>query len=180
MNRYRLAAALLAVAAATTLAATPPAWAGTKGRSTRTQAVSSGSWGAAGADVGGSPTPGTPYVIQWALITLLPTSQYFQVVNTGSLDLTGQTYTATRSSGPTVELTACVGATWSGSSCGGSQVSLGTTSSGATTVSIAIPAGSSLSVRARTTGLLSLGTFTTSITITTTRSQVRASITKNS
>jgi hypothetical protein len=159
-----------------------PAWAGGSGNATRTQTVGSASWGAAGSTTSGSPTLGTPFVLSWNLITLLPTSQYFKVVNTGSLDLTAESYTTVNSGGPTVGLTACVGATWNAvtGSCGGSQVSLGQSGGGATTASTAIASGASLSVRAQTTGILSLGTFTTSVTVATVRSQVRAATTTNS
>lgn len=182
MTRARCVASLLATAAATSLALAQPAFAATHGKSTRSQTVTSASWGAAGAPTSGSPTLGTPFVLNWSLITLLPTSQYFKVVNTGTLNLTGETYTSVASGGPTVALTACVGATWNAGSgsCGGSQVSLGQTGGGATTVSTAIAAGASLSVRAQTTGLLSVGTFTTSVTVATTRSQVRSGTTTNS
>ncbi|HWC35257.1 MAG TPA: hypothetical protein VG650_10560 [Mycobacteriales bacterium] len=182
MNRARCAFSLLATAVATSLVLAQPAFAATKGKATKSQSVGSASWGAAGATTNGSPTLGTPFVLNWSLITLLPTSQYFKVVNTGTLDLTGETYTSVASGGPTVALTACVGATWNAGlgTCAGSQVSLGQTGGGATTATTAIAAGASLSVRAQTTGLLSLGTFTTSITVATTRSQVRAGTTTNS
>ena len=184
MTRARTIKSLLATAlsASLVLALAPAAWAGTKGKATRTQTAGSGSWGAAGAPTSGSPTIGGPFVLNWSLITLLPTSQYFRVVNTGTLDLTGQTYTSVASGGPKVQLTACVGAVWNAGSgtCSGSQVSLGDTSSGATAASTAIAVGGSLSVRAQTTGLLSLGTFTTSVTVATPRNQVRSATTTNS
>jgi hypothetical protein len=162
--------------------AATPAWAGEKGKTTNTETVGSASWGAAGATTSGSPTTGTPFVLSWNLVTLLPTSQYFKVVNTGSLALTAETYTTVNSGGPTVALTACVGATWNAAlgTCGGTQVSLGQSGGGAATASTAISSGASLSVRAQTTGVLSLGSFTTSVTVTTVRSQVRAGTTTNS
>ena len=182
MTRFRLGSTVVAATAAMVLVVASPAWAGAKAKTSNTQTVGSASWGAAGSTTAGSPTTGTPFVLSWNLITLFPTSQYFKVVNTGSLNLTAETYTSVSSGGPRVALTACVGATWNAGAgtCGGSQVSLGDTSSGATTASTAIASGASLSVRAQTTGLLSLGTFTTSVTVTTVRSQVRAGTTTNS
>ncbi|MGN6473475.1 MAG: hypothetical protein ACTHK4_07485, partial [Mycobacteriales bacterium] len=120
MNRFGLGG--LAAAAMTLLiVAATPAWASEDGKATRTQTVGSASWGAAGSTTSGSPTIGSPFVLSWTLVNLLPTSQYFKVVNTGSLDLTAQTYTTTNSGGPTVALTACVGATWNAvlGTCGG-------------------------------------------------------------
>jgi hypothetical protein len=138
--------------------------------------VGSASWGAAGATTSGSPTLGTPFVLSWNLVTLSVASQYFRVVNTGTLNLTGETYTTVVSGGPTVALTACVGATWNSTlgTCGGTQVSLGSSATGATTTTTAIANGSSLSVRAQTGGVLSLGSYTTSVTTAVARSQVRA------
>jgi hypothetical protein len=178
----RRRASVVAATTACLIALTAPAWAGTKAKATHAETVTSASWGAAGATTSGSPTIGSPFVLSWALITLLPTSQYFKVTNTGTLALTGETYSAVNSGGPTVKLTACVGATWNatGGTCGGTQVSLGTSGGGSTTSTTAIAVGASLSVQAQTTGLLSLGSFTTSVTVTAARSQVRAGATTNS
>jgi hypothetical protein len=174
----------VAIATTCLVAIAAPAWGGIKATNAQSETVTSASWGAAGATTSGSTTLGSPFVVSWALITLFPTSQYFKVTNTGTLALTGETYTTVNSGGPTVSLTACVGGTWNSSSgvcpSGGTQVSLGQSGGGATTSTTAIPVGSSLSVRAQTTGLLSLGTFTTSVTVTAARSQVRAGTTTNS
>lgn len=172
----------MALATAALVAIAVPASATVKAKGTHAETVTSASWGAAGATTSGSPTLGTPFVISWALITLLPTSQYFKVTNTGTLALSGETYAATNSGGPSVKLTACVGATWntSSGSCGGTQVLLDTSGGGSTTSTTAIAIGASLSVQAETTGLLSLGTFTTSVTVTAARSQVRAATTTTS
>lgn len=182
MTRTRLGGLVAVAVTAATLVSAAPAWGGEAGKATHALSVGSGSWGAAGSTTSGSPTVGTPFVLSWNLVTLLPTSQYFKVVNTGSLNLTAETYTSVNSGGPTVQLTACVGATWNAGAgtCGGTQVSLGDTTSGATAASTAIASGASLSVRARTTGILSLGTFTTSVTVATNRSQARAATTTNS
>jgi hypothetical protein len=183
VNRARLGTSVIATIATLVLLVAAPAWGSTTGKAiSGSESVGSGSWGAAGSTTSGSPALGTPFVLSWNLITLLPTSQYFKVVNTGSLALTAETYTTTNSGGPAVALTACVGATWNAltGSCGGSQVSLGQSGGGATSASTAIAAGASLSVRAQTTGILSLGTFTTSVTVTTTRNQARAATVTNS
>lgn len=183
MKRGRLSISLLATTAALVLSVASPVWAGVKAqRTSASQSVGSASWGAAGSTTSGSPTIGTPFVLSWNLIQLLPTSQYFKVVNTGSLDLSAESYTTVNSGGPTVALTACVGATWNTvlGTCAGSQVSLGQSGGGTTTASTAIASAASLSVRAQTTGVLSLGTFTTSVTVTTVRNQARAATTTNS
>jgi hypothetical protein len=173
---------VLALVTGALLVVVAPAWGGVRANSVSAESVTSASWGAAGSTTNGSPTPGSPFTISWAIITLLPTSQYFKVTNTGTLALTGETYSAVNSGGPTVVLTACVGAAWSATTgaCGGTQVSLGQSGGGAVTSTTAIPVGGSLSVRAQTTGLLSLGTFTTSVTVDAARSQVRAGTTTNS
>jgi hypothetical protein len=176
-------AAVVATAATALIVVGAPAWAGINATVTRTaESVTSASWGAAGAATAGTPTSGQAYVITWSGLLLGTSSQYFQVVNTGTLDLTGETYAATDSGGTaTVTLTACVGATWSASTgkCGGTQVALDTSGGSSTTASTPIPTGSTLSVRAQASGI-ALGTFTTSVSVTTTRSQVRAATTTTS
>jgi hypothetical protein len=166
------------------IAASTPAWAGIKGTYTgSTEQVTTASWGAAGATTSGSPTTGQPFVISWPAFTIGGASQYFKMVNTGSLNLSGQTYAATDSGGSlTVTLTACVGASWNTSTgnCGGSQVALDTSGGGSTTDSTAIASGASLSVRAQTSGVISIGSFTTSVTVTTDRTDIRAATTTNS
>jgi hypothetical protein len=179
--RRRVAVVAAATTAAVVVAA--PAFAGIKATVTRSAvSVTTASWGAAGATTTGTPTTGQAFVITWSSPLLGTSSQYFQVVNTGTLDLTGETYAATNAgSNVTVTLTACVGATWNASTgkCGGTQVVLDTSGGSSTTASTPIPASSALSVRAQASGL-SLTSFTTSVTVTTTRSEVRAATTINS
>jgi hypothetical protein len=176
---------VVATIAALVLFAASPAWAGEKAKRTRSQTVGSASWGAAGSTTGGSPTIGTPFTLNWSINILGVNPQFFKVVNTGSLNLNAETYTTTISGGPKIVLTACVGADWStllglGGSCAGTQVALGDSSSGPTAASVSIPAGSYVSVKAAATGLLNLGNFTTSVSVSVSRSQARAARTTNS
>lgn len=181
MTRSRLGG-LAAAAMALIIAAATPAWAGEQGKATHTETAGSASWGAAGSTTAGSPTIGTPFTLSWSITLAGLTPQFFKVVNTGTLNLTAETYTTTTSGGPKIVLTACVGADWvavlSGT-CSGTQVSLGDSSSGATAATVSIPAGSYVSVRALP-ATLTLGTFTTSISVAVSRSQARAALTKNS
>ncbi|HVV76575.1 MAG TPA: hypothetical protein VHC43_11105 [Mycobacteriales bacterium] len=185
MTRSRLGSLVATAATALVIVAATPAWAGESGTTSRTQTVGSASWGAAGSTTSGSPTIGTPFTLSWTVTVLGVNPQFFKVVNTGTTNLNAETYTTTISGGPKVVLTACVGADWTtvlglGGSCAGTQVALGDSSSGATAASVSIPAGSYVSVKAAATGVLSLGSYTTSISVAVSRSQARAARTTNS
>jgi hypothetical protein len=176
---------LLATTAALVLTVASPALADEKAKTGNSQTVGSASWGAAGSTTSGSPTIGTPFTLHWSVNILGVNPQFFKVVNTGALSLNAETYTTTISGGPKIVLTACVGADWSTvlgllGTCSGSQVALGDSSSGATAASVPIPAGSYVSVKAAATGILALGSYTTSVSVSVSRSQARAAVTRNS
>jgi hypothetical protein len=152
-------------------------------------AATSGSWGAGAAAVGSRTPDTTGYVINWNL-TGSVVYNYFQIVNTGSLDLTAETYAAVNSkptsngnAPPTIGIDACVGATWNSTAgtCAGTIVRIAATNQSATAATIAIPAGSVLSVRALPITLPNFPQpYTTTISVTVTRAQARAAAVANS
>lgn len=184
MTRVRMGTSAIVTIATLVLLVASPAWGNAKGKATSgSESVGSGSWGAAGSTTGGSPTIGTPFTLSWTVTILGVNPQYFKVVNTGTFDLSAETYTTTISGGPKIVLTACVGADWTqvlSGTCSGTQVSLGDSSSGATTASVSIPSGSYVSVRANATGVLSIGSYTTQVSVAVVRSQARAAHTTTS
>lgn len=185
MTATRRRAGLAAAIALGVVGISTPAWAGAKGQATSgSQSVTSASWGAVGTTTNGPGTTGSPFTLTWNGIA---TTQYFQINNTGSLDLSGETYTATNSAlnvtggtAPTVTLVGCVGAVWNSTNnkCTGTQVTLETTAAGSTTTTTAITTASSLSVRASTTPAPT--GWTTAVTVSTVRAEVRAATTTNS
>jgi hypothetical protein len=117
-------------------------------------------------------------------------SQYFQVSNTGSVGLTGQTYTVSNSkptngnAPPTIAIDACVGAAWNTTTntCAGTVTRLTTSAAqGSTTVTVAIAAGAALSCRATPMTLPNFPQpFTTNVSVSVDRSLVRSATTSNS
>jgi hypothetical protein len=175
---------LLAALWAMLLLAGSAAAAGT-GQASQSVATGSGSWGAGAAASGA--TPNGAYVLTWNLTGTL-ISQYFQVVNTGTLNLTGQTYAANNSkptngnAPPTIALDGCLGANWNTvlGTCAGTVVRLTDTSQSSTTTSAAIAAGTALSVRAQPITLPNYPQpYNTTLTITVTRNQTRPATTYN-
>jgi hypothetical protein len=186
--RFAAALAGLAASAGALLVAAAPAIAATTTQQVATPQVTSGSWAAEAAALGTTPTPGNPYVINWNL-TGTVVYNYFQIANIGTLDLTGQTYSAVNSkptngnAPPTIALDACVGATWNTvtGTCAGSVVRITATNQSATAVNIAIPAGTSLSMRALPITLPNFPQpYTTTVAVNVTRSQARTAATVNS
>lgn len=150
--------------------------------------TTSGSWGAVAAANGSSPSAGSSYVINWNL-TGAVVYQYFQVVNTGTLGLTGETYTATNTkptngnAPPTIAIDACVGATWNTvtGTCAATVVRITATSQAATAATISIAAGNALSVRAEPITLPNFPQpYTTTISVSVTNAQARPPATTNS
>jgi hypothetical protein len=185
--RFAAALAGLVACAAAMLLAADPAVAATGSRHVTTRDVVSGSWAAEAAALNTPPTPGTPYVINWNL-TGAVVYNYFQIANLGTLDLTGQTYSAVNSkptSGnapPTIALDACVGATWNNTTgiCTGTVVRITATNQSSTAAAIAIPAGGSLSMRALPITLPNFPQpYTTTVSVSVTRAQARAAATTN-
>lgn len=88
--------------------------------------VASGTFGAAPRTA--SHQNNSPLLLAWGAGG--PDTQYFDVRNTGSLELTGATYTVLTSNGgrgaPSLALTACLGGRWSATGmCSGTEQSLG-------------------------------------------------------
>ena len=178
--------ATVAVAGAAALAVVPPALAAARAIAPAKVATSSGSWGAAAGAVGVAPTIGSAYAIRW---TSPAVPQYLTVTNTGALQLLSTTYSGTNSKAtngsvpPEVGFDACVGGTWAASSdtCSGTVVRIGATAGGTFTVTSTTTAaapGGRLSVRAFPTSLPNFPhEYTTSLSLTVTRSQARAAAT---
>jgi hypothetical protein len=124
-----------------------------------------------------------PYVLTWNLPN--NGTQYLQILNTGSLDLAGETFSAVNSkptngnAPPTVALDACVGATWTAAgSCAGTVTRLTTSSDTSSTVALPIKAGAAVSVKAAPLTLPNFPqTYTTTVTVTVTRAQARTATT---
>lgn len=157
------------------------------GTGAQTVPTTSGSWGAAAAAAGTTPSS-AGYVINWNL-TGSVVYNYFQIVNTGTLDLAAETYAAVNSkptngnAPPTIALDACVGATWNSTlgTCAGTVVRITATNQSSTAASISIPASTVLSVRALPITLPNFPQpYTTTITVSVTRAQARAAATYNS
>lgn len=176
-----VASAMALLLSATSAAAVPT------GRLDQTVTAGSASWGAGAAALNSNP-PSGGYVINWNL-TGTVVYNYFQIVNTGSLDLSSQTYSAVNSkptngnAPPTIAIDACVGGTWNSSlgTCPGTVVRITATNQSATTATIAIPANTVLSVRALPITLPNFPQpYTTTITVSVARSQARPAATSNS
>lgn len=146
---------------------------------TAPQQVDSGLWGAAPSAT--SLDFGTPGVQQL----------FFTVTNTGTLSLTGATYTVSGSNfkvGMTMSLQACVGGAWNvstGTCTGGVVQTIVSTTGGSTSASVTSaalfpgPLGSSLTVMAQLSKNPARTTLG-SVTVTVDRSQVRAATVTNS
>jgi hypothetical protein len=150
---------------------------GEAGKATATHTVTSGTWKALPTTLG-SP----PYLTQSLVLTFLlgasPPPQYFWVVNTGSLTLTGATYTVgiTGTPGASASISACVGGTWNETSgaCSGTITTLVTTAAGsAASAVVPAAAGASIRLRATVTSALTLADIVT-VGVSVSRSQVRA------
>lgn len=139
--------------------------------------VSSSYWGAVAA-VRDSPPATEALVLTWSVFRG-DSYQIFDVVNIGSIDLAGQLLVVTNSSvhgggtrAPVVALAACNGGVWlTYTSCTGTVVPLGDSSSQSLTMAIALRAGGRISVRASTVPASSA--FTSTIDVIINRGQVR-------
>ena len=187
--RPRTAAVLLATAAAAVVPAVSPALAATRAVASADLPAASGRWGAAVTSAGATPATGTAHTIAWVPPL---TALYLDVVNTGTLALTGTTWTATNTkptngtAPPEIAFDACVGASWSAllGTCAGTVVRIGATSGGTLTVATTTTAtapGGRLSVRAVPTSLLNFPqSFSTTVGLSVARSQARAATTRTS
>jgi hypothetical protein len=185
--RFAAALAGLVACAAAMLFAADTADAATSSRHIAAPDIVSGSWAAEAAALNATPAPGTPYVINWNLTGTL-VYNYFQITNLGTLDLTGQTYSAVNSkptngnAPPTIGLDACVGATWNVTTgiCTGSVVRITATNQSSTAAVIAIPSGGSLSMRALPITLPNFPQpYTTTVSVSVNRAQARTAATTN-
>jgi hypothetical protein len=156
------------------------------GQNNQIAPVTSGSWGAAAAAIGTTPNS-AGYVINWNL-TGSVVYNYFQILNTGSLDLSAETYAAVNSkptngnAPPTIAIDACIGATWNSvtGTCAGTVTRITATNQSSTAASISIPANTALSVRALPITLPNFPQpYTTTITVSVTRAQARAAAIDN-
>jgi hypothetical protein len=159
-----------------------PALAAAVARATAAPQVTAGSWGAAAGPTGGPAVRGD-YVVRFQQGTPIP-PQYFEVFNTGTLRLTGQTYKAVNvrplngNAPPTVSLDACVGGRWeqTTSIClGGTVQNLTNTDLASSTVTLALPVGAAVHVRAAPSRLANYPLeYQTVVTVTVARSQAAA------
>lgn len=111
--------------------------------------------------------------------------QFFDIVNSGSIDVTSQTFhvsnvldTGGNAKAPTVTFEACLNGTWVAvNSCSGTAVALGSTTTEIfTTVNIPLPVAGRLHLQATTTPN-GTNSYTTTVNISIDRSQVRPGIT---
>lgn len=151
--------------------------------------ATSGTFAAEATALDSTAAPGTPYVINWDLRGGNLVYNYFRVANIGTLDLTGQTYSAVNSkptngnAPPTIALDACVGATWNTvlGTCAGQVVRITATNQSSQPASISIAAGASLSMRAVPITLPNFPQpYTTTVQVTVSRNQARAASTTSS
>lgn len=182
--------AAVAVAVVLGIAVAGPALAGAVARALAPASASAASWGAAGAAVGGTPATGTDYVVRFAPGNPTVPPSYFEVVNTGSLPLSAQTYRAVNvrpTSGnapPTVTLEACIGGRYDRVTAvclGGTALTLTSTDQGATAAAVPIPTGGRVEVKAGPSRLANYPQeYQTIVTITVSRSQAAAGRTTTS
>jgi hypothetical protein len=167
-SRAGAAAAVTALLLCTSLAAADAANSA-QAVSTRMPAAS-GNWGALA-----TTRTTAPYGTGSLKLTFsgpLPPSQYFTVVNTGTLALAGQIYKAT-TSGNSVEIQMC-STTWNESNDSCSVTPTTVPSNGSSAFTAALPAtGSKIRLRARIIGV-QLSSSTVTISVNVTRTQVRA------
>ena len=152
----------------------------------RTLLTSASQWSAVAVPQGAAPVP-EPLVMNWT-VTQGTSYQYFDIVNTGSLLLSRQTFAITsvydkggRGKPPTVTFEGCINGTWSATShtCSGSIINMGSTSSELfTSLSTPIHVGNRLSARARTSPGAS-NSYITTVNVQISRSQVRSGTTSN-
>lgn len=188
-SRPRLALRITAVLAGLLAAAlgAAPASAAIDARIAQSAPAQSATWSAVPGPVGATPIAGQPHVINWNLSGIV-VAQYFQVANTGSLDLTGQTYSAVNSKAtngnapPAIGLDACIGATWNTvlGTCAGTVVRIVATTQSAIASTTAIRAGGSLSLRAMPITLPNFPQpYTTTVSVSVSLSQTRTATITN-
>jgi hypothetical protein len=180
-RRLLLRGVVLIGAVALVILGADPASAALIGRaSSASQQATTTSWSATLVDADGRLKQGQPLIASWPVA--LGTPVYGSVRNTGKAALTGQSYEVTVTGGNTrVDVDACVGANWNTllGTCAGTTVPLDTSAqAGPTATSTALAVGASISIRIKPA--LYLAGLTASLTVTTSRANVRAASTINS
>ena len=156
------------------------------GIQSHTLLTSASQWSAVAVPQGAAPIP-APLVMSWN-VNQGTAYQYFDIVNTGSLSLSGQTFAVTsvydkggRGKPPTVTFEGCINGTWSASTqtCSGSVINMGSTTSELfTSLSTPIHVGNRLSARAKTSPGAS-NSYITTVNVQISRSQIRSGTTSN-
>jgi hypothetical protein len=168
-------AAVVAVALCASLGVAVPSYAGITARiPVSSQQVDSGQWAA------------VPSATTLSFGTQGVQQMYFTVTNTGTLPLTGATYTLSGANfkvGMTLSLLACVGGSWnmtSGACVGGVVQTVVTTSGPAASAAVTAPAavGAGTTLQAQQSKAPAK-TTTGKVTVTVDRSQVRAAAVDN-
>jgi hypothetical protein len=178
MNTFARRALLPALVAALALGTPATASAATTANATATHATASGTWAATLYDAYGQASIGKPVSMSWLITS---PSVYLSVRNTGTLPLTGQTYTLSRQGLlGSFTATACLGATWTASGvCPSNDTEFlgSTTTTGGTDADVPLAPGQSVSIRVAATRA-ALITVTLSVSVD--RDQVRTASTTNS
>jgi hypothetical protein len=178
MNTFARRALLPAVVAALALGTPATASAATTANTTATAAAATGTWAATLYDSNGQASTGKPVSMSWLITS---PSVYLSVRNTGTLPLTGQTYTlAKQGLIGSFTATACLGATWtaSGTCPSNDTENLGsTTTTGGTDADLPLAPGGSASIKITATRA-ALITVTLSVSVA--RDQVRTASTTSS
>lgn len=143
-------------------------------------------WAASAVPIG-APTSTGPLVMTWT-VSGGTARQYFDIVNTGAIEITGQSFFVTNiyeKSGnakpPIVTFEACLNGFWQPSNniCTGSIVLMGsTTTEFFSSLATPLAIGARLSARA-TTSPGGISSYTTTINVLVSRSQVRPGTTSN-
>ncbi len=147
--------------------------------------TSSGIWAALPTQAASAPYVRSALALTFAVAVVTPRPQYFWVVNTGTLSLTGASYTVTETGSPGISATveACVGGSWNESTdaCSGTVTTVATSGGGAMSSSVVSAAPSAqVRLRARVSGppTVTAAVVTTSISVA--RGNARAAATTDS
>jgi hypothetical protein len=178
MKTFARRALLPAVVAALALGTPATAGAATTANATATTTAATGTWAATLYDPYGQASTGKPVSMGWLITS---PSVYLSVRNTGTLPLTGQTYTLVKQGLiGSFTATACLGATWTASgTCPTNDTEyLGSTATiGGTAADLPLAPGESVSIKVTATRA-ALITVTLSVSVA--RDQVRAASTTSS
>lgn len=175
MTTGRACAALVGALASALLAAGPASAGLAATAAGPAGAATTGSWAATLVRADGTVLTGRPWSTSYA--SLVTTYAYGAVRNTGTLALTGQTYSLTWSSLAAPVVDACVGGNWQSATgaCAGTVVRLAT--NGTTTTRLALAPGEAVGLRVTLPA-----TFGSTVTLSasTSRAHVRAATATNS